>query len=104
MQRLIEQPSGTGDLLVAGTQIASVHYTLSVYRHYADNGDESGPAYLEGEGHIRALEDFDVSGLARLGLEFGLRLDDGRLLDLAFSDAEGTIHSTGRGLSAGHVP
>jgi hypothetical protein len=39
-----------------------------------------------------------VGGLHRLRLELTLRLADCRALDFRIVDAQGTIHSTGRGL------
>jgi hypothetical protein len=97
MQRLIEQPIGDGDLFEEGGLIGRVHYHLGVYQHFAENGEPVAPN-LEVEGRITGLEDLDVPGLDRLGLEFTLRLADGRALDFRFVREDGSIHSTARGL------
>ena len=97
MQRLIEQPVGDGDLFEEGGRIGQVHYHLDVYQHFSDDGGPV-PANLEVEGRISAPDDFDIPVLYRLGLEFTLRLADGRALDFRFVHEDGSIHSTARGL------
>jgi hypothetical protein len=77
MQRLIEQPVGDGDLFEEGGRLGRVHYHLAVYQHFAENG-EPVPPNLEVEGRITGPGDLDMAGLHRLGLEFTLRLADGR--------------------------
>jgi hypothetical protein len=99
MQRLIEQPSGTGELLVDRMPVARVHYALSVYRQFPEDGSAGGLTHLEVEGRIRALDDLDVAALGPVDVDFVLRLEDGRLLDFAFTTGDGAIHSTGRSLS-----
>jgi hypothetical protein len=100
MQRLIEQPVGNGDLFQEGGRIEQVHYHLDVYQHFSEDG-ELVPANLEVEGRITGPEALDIPSLRRLGLEFTLRLADGRALDFRFVHEDGAIHSTGRGL---HTP
>jgi hypothetical protein len=97
MQRLIEQPSGDGDLFEEGGRLGRVHYHLDVYQHFADNG-EPVPPNFEVQGRITGPDDLDVASLHRLGLEFTLRLADGRALDFRFVQEDGSIHSTARGL------
>jgi hypothetical protein len=97
MQRLIEQPVGEGDLLEEGGRIGRVHYHLDVYQHFSDDG-EPVPANLEVEGRISTHGDLDLAALHRLGLEFTLRLADGRALDFRFIHDDGTVRSTARGL------
>ena len=96
MQRLIEQPVGDGDLFDKGGRLGRVHYHLSVYQHFSEDGNPL-PG-LEVEGRIAGADEVDVPGLHRLGLEVTLWLADGRALDFRVSDEEGTIHSTARGL------
>ena len=81
MQRLIEQPMGDGDVFEEGGRLGRVHYHLAVYQHFSDDG-EPVPANLEVEGRITGSNELDIAGLHRLGLEFTLRLADGRALDL----------------------
>lgn len=102
MQRLIEQPVGDGEVFGESRRVGRFHYHLAVYQHFSDNDGETVPAHVEVEGRITAVDESDdpavVDGLHRLGLELMLRLADGRALDFRIVDAQGTIHSTGRGL------
>jgi hypothetical protein len=102
MQRLIEQPVGDGEVLGESGRVGRFHYHLAVYQHFSDKDGELLPAHVEVEGRVTALDALDdptiVGGLHRLGLELTLRLADGRALDFRIVDAQGTIHSTGRGL------
>ena len=97
MQRLIEQPVGDGDMFEENGPVGRVHYHLEVYQHFSEAG-EPVPANLEVEGRVSAHDDLDIAGLCRLGLEFTLRLADGRALDFRIIHEDGTIHSTARGL------
>jgi len=97
MQRLIEQPVGDGEVFGRGGRLGRVHYHLDVYQHFADDGAPVG-THLDVEGRITASSDVDIAGLHRRGLELTLRLADGRALDFRFVHADGTIHSTARGL------
>jgi hypothetical protein len=97
MQRLIEQPVGDGDLFEESGRLGRVHYHLAVYRHFSEAG-EPVPEHLEVEGRITGSDELDIPALYRLGLEFTLRLADGRALDFRISHEDGTIHSTARGL------
>jgi hypothetical protein len=96
VQRLIEQPTGNGDLVLRGVPLGRVHYHLAVYQHFAD-GDDAVPAQLAVEGRIGA-EVIDLVALQHAGVELTLRLADGRSLDLRVTHEDGTIHSTARGL------
>lgn len=98
MQRLIEQPTGNGDVLQGGKPLGRVHYHLSVYQHFSENKDESVPASLEVEGRIIPWDSLDLAGLHEQRAELTLRLADGRLLNFSITDGGGTIRSTGRGL------
>ena len=102
MQRLIEQPVGDGEVFGESGRVGRFPYHLAVYQHFSDNDGEPVPAHVEVEGRVTAVDESDdpafVGGLHRLGLESTLRLADGRALDFRSVDAQGTIHSTGRGL------
>lgn len=97
MQRLVEQPSGDGEIFHGSRSLGSAHYHLSVYQHYARADDESVPAHVEVEGHVR-LHDMNVADLPQRRSELTLRLSDGRALDFSFIDTAGRLHSTGRQL------
>ena len=98
MQRLIEQPSDNGELLVGDASVGRVHYHLAVYQHFSDSANESVPANLEVEGRIVAPDEVDLSSMHSAGTELTLRLADGRSLEFSLVDADGRIRSTGRGL------
>jgi hypothetical protein len=98
MQRLVEQPADDGDVFDGFARLGRVHYHLAVYQHFSEAEDDSVPANLEVEGRITALDDLDVTPLHRRAAELTLHLADGRLLDFAIANQEGTIRSTGRGL------
>jgi hypothetical protein len=98
MQRLVEQPTGDGQVSHRTVPLGRVHYHLSVYQHFADQEDESVPAHVEVEGHIAPLDGLDLREAHRLGWELMLRMPDGRRLDFSIADDSGRIRSTGRGL------
>lgn len=98
MQRLIEQPTGEGDLLEDGKPLGRVHYHLSIYQHFSEAENEPVPPSLGVEGHITPTDLLDLSTLHRQGRELTLRLADGRVLSCSMADSKGTIRSTGRGL------
>lgn len=97
MQRLVEQPSGDGEIFAGSLSLGSAHYHLSVYQHFSASEDESVPANVEVEGHLRP-HGVDVAELHRRGSELTLRLSDGRALDFSFIDSAGRLRSTGRQL------
>jgi hypothetical protein len=98
MQRLTEQLSDEGDVFDRDGRIGRFHYHLAVYEHFPDQGREPVPTHTEVEGRIRPIDELDVANLHRLKLEFTLHLADGRLLDFVIVHADGTVHSSGRGL------
>lgn len=98
MQRLIEQPTGDGDVLEERTRLGRVHYHLSVYQHFSQVEDEPVATSLEVEGRITPLEFLDLAKLHQRRAELTLQLPDGRVLNFSMMDREGTIRSTGRGL------
>ena len=98
MERLVEQPTGNGDLFAGSVRIGHVHYHLSVYQQFSDVENEPVPAHLKVEGRIEPLDGLDVVGLHGRGSEFTLRMPDGRALDFSLSDDAGRIRSTGRGI------
>lgn len=99
MQRLIEQPTGNGDVLEGARPLGRVHYHLSVYQHFSEDEHETVPASLEVEGRIIPTDPLDLLKLHQQGAELTLRLADGRVLSFSITDGEGRIRSTGRGLS-----
>ena len=98
MQRLVEQLSDEGELFEGAVSLGRVHYHLSVYQHFSEEENEAVPANLDVEGRLAPLDDRGLTNLTGRESELSLRLTDGRRLDLAMSDHEGRIRSTGRGL------
>lgn len=98
MQRLIEQPTGDGEILQGRARLGRVHYHLSVYRRFSQVEDEPVPASLDVEGRITASDAPDLMAVCQQRPELTLRLSDGRLLDFLIVDGAGRIRSTGRGL------
>lgn len=98
MQRLIEQPADEGSVRGNGRRLGRVHYHLAVYQHFSVVEGEPVPSHVEVEGRVTALDDLNLAGLHREGLELTLHLADGRSLDFHMVDEAGAIHSTGRGL------
>lgn len=99
MQRLIEQPTGEGDVLAGGVPLGRVHYHLSVYQHFSEVENEPVPAWLEVEGRLVAANPADAGDLFHdRHEEMTLRLADGRTLEFHLADPPGTIRSTGRSL------
>ncbi len=97
MQRLIEQPTGDGDILHGRACLGRVHYHLSVYKRFSRVEDVPVSASLEVEGRITASDTIDILAAHQRGTDLTLRLSDGRLLDFAMLGGRGTIRSTGRG-------
>ena len=100
MQRLIEQPTGDGEILDGATTVGRAHYHLSVYQQFAEGEGDPVPTSLVVEGRLTPRESLDLDALHRRRIEFVLRLTDGRVLSFALSDSAGTIRSTGLGLQA----
>ena len=75
MQRLVEQPTGDGEIFEGSMSLGSAHYHLSVYQHFSSSENEDVPANLEVEGHIRP-GGVDVAELHRRGSELTLRMSD----------------------------
>lgn len=98
VQRLVEQPTDTGDVFEGALRLGRAHYHLAVYQHFSDVEDESVAANLEVEGHLVPLDDLDLPWFHQRRLELTLRLADGRALDFSVTDKDGRIRSTGRGL------
>lgn len=98
MQRLIEQPTGDGDILERRARLGRVHYHLSVYQHFSQVEEEPVRVSLDVEGRITSSNALDLAALNQRRTELTLRLADGRLLEFLMADGVGTIRSTGRGL------
>jgi hypothetical protein len=97
MQRLVEQPSGDGEIFDGPMCLGSAHYHLSVYHHFSASEGETVPANVEVEGRLRP-HGVDIAQLQRRRSELTLRLSDGRALEFSFIDDDGRLRATGRQL------
>ena len=98
MQRLVEQPTGDGEVLEGSRRLGRVHYHLSIYQQFSEIESEPVAPSLEVEGRLTPLDLFDLAGLRQRRSELTLRLSDGRALEFVVADASGAIRSTGRSL------
>ena len=100
MQRLIEQPTGDGEILDGATSLGHVHYHLAVYQQFAEGAGDPVPTSQTVEGQLTARGAVDLGALHQRRAELVLRLADGRTLSCSLSARTGTLRSTGRGLRA----
>ena len=77
MQRLVEQPTGDGEVLEGSRRLGRVHYHLSVYQQFSEIENEPVASSLDVEGRLTPLDLFDLSGLRQRRSELTLRLSDG---------------------------
>lgn len=98
MQRLIEQPTGEGDVLEGATRLGRVHYHLSVYQHFSTADGEQVQPSLDVEGRLTPVDAVDPAAWFHRRADLVLRLGDGRSLEFSVVAADGTIRSTGRSL------
>ena len=61
MQRLVEQPTGDGEIFAGSMVFGNAHYHLSVYQHFSGLEDVDVPANVEVEGHLRP-RGVDIAG------------------------------------------
>ena len=47
MQRLVEQPTGDGEIFAGSMSLGNAHYHLSVYQHFSGSEDVDVPANVE---------------------------------------------------------
>jgi hypothetical protein len=95
MMKLIEERSGTGLLMMDGTALREVDYTLSVHQGFVEHSGLPIPGLHRLEGSV----DFDPEKdpLEWIGMPLGLRLEDGRVLGVTITGRDGRILSEGHG-------
>jgi hypothetical protein len=91
MMRLIDQPTGTGDLYEGGRLRGRVHYHLNVYQHYDEGRDEAVVGVQHIEGRITPGGTIDLCDLRSRGEELLLKMSDGRALRFQHRDDDGNI-------------
>src|SRR5215471_8021427 len=88
MVKLVEETSGTGELLLKSLVLRRVRYQIKVFQGMYGNGLPN-PLQRTVEGSI----DMGADGAADLiGTSLTLRLEDGRRIGVTIADDEGTIH------------
>jgi hypothetical protein len=93
MMKLVEECSGTGELLQNGQSIRPIAYQVRRYQGITEGSGMPIPGLFRIEGAVQ----MDSSDW--IGTTMGLRLDDGRVLGITIVDAEGKILSEGHGPS-----
>jgi hypothetical protein len=93
MMKLVEECSGTGELLQNGRSIRPIAYQVRRYQGITEASGMPIPGLFRIEGAVQ----MDSSDW--IGTTLGLRLDDGRVLGITIVDAEGKILSEGHGPS-----
>ena len=90
MVKLVEESTGTGDLLLRSMVLRQVRYDIKVFQGMFPNGLPN-PAQRTVEGSL----DFggDTAGGDLVGANLTLQLQDGRHIGIVISDDAGTIHT-----------
>jgi hypothetical protein len=97
--RLVEECSGTGDLIERGVVLRQVRYTLSRYQGMLEGSGMPIPGLHRIEGSVDvALGDDDTR---LLGAPLTLRMEDGRALPITLASRDGRILTEGHGPSRG---
>ena len=100
MMRLIDQPTGTGDLYENGQFRGAVHYRLNVYQQYDEGRDEAVVGVQHIEGRITPAGTIELCDLRSRGGELLLKMSDGRALHFQLRDDDSKIRLKGSLASA----
>jgi hypothetical protein len=93
--KLIEECSGTGDLMEQGVLLRQVRYTVSRYQGMLEGSGMPIPGLHRIEGSVDVtLGDEDAR---LLGAPLTLRLEDGRALAITLASRDGRILTEGHG-------
>jgi hypothetical protein len=88
MVKLVEETSGTGELLLKSLVLRTVRYRIKVFQGLFGNGLPN-PAQRTVEGSIDLDGNASTSDL--IGTSLTLKLEDGRRIGVTISDDAGTI-------------
>jgi hypothetical protein len=97
MMKLVEECSGTGELMQNGQTIRPIGYRVRRYQGMTEGSGMPIPGLFRIEGSIGF--DSDTDPLEWIGAGLGLKLDDGRVLGITIVDTEGRVLSEGHGPS-----
>lgn len=88
MVKLVEETSGTGELLLKSLVLRQVHYRIRVFQGMFGNGMPN-PTHRTVEGSIDLGGDTGAADL--VGASLTLKLEDGRRIGVTIADDAGTI-------------
>ena len=88
MVKLVEETSGTGELLLKSLVLRQVRYRIKVFQGMFGNGMPN-PTQRTVEGSIDFEEETSVADL--VGASLTLKLEDGRRIGVTIADEAGTI-------------
>ena len=91
MMRLIDQPTGTGDLYEDDRRLGTVHYNLNVYQQFDEGADRAGGGVQHIEGRLTAADQVDLIELSARNAKLLLRLSDGRTMNFQIRDGLGNV-------------
>jgi hypothetical protein len=97
MMKLVENRSGTGELMRDGTVLRQVLYNLILYQGVVEHSGLPIPGLHRLEGGIDFNPERDPEDW--IGVPLALRLEDGRVLALSITGSDGRILSEGHGPS-----
>jgi len=88
MVKLVEETSGTGELLLKSLVLRTVRYRIKVFQGMFGNGLPN-PTQRTVEGAIDFAGETDAADL--VGVNLTLKLEDGRRIGVTIADDAGTI-------------
>jgi hypothetical protein len=97
MMKLVEECSGTGELLQNGHPVRPIAYQVRRFQGMSEGSGMPIPGLFRIEGSVELRAGSDSADW--IGTSMGLKLDDGRVLGITIVDAVGNILSEGHGPS-----
>ena len=91
----MEQSAGTGELVLNGTILGRVRYSITRYQGVLVGSGMPIP----GLHRIEGSTDYEVSDVTLIGRPLMLRLEDGRALTVTLAARDGRLLSEGHGPS-----
>jgi hypothetical protein len=88
MVKLVEETSGTGELLLKSLVLRQVRYRIKVFQGMFGNGLPN-PTQRTVEGSVDFVDDAGAADL--VGASLTLKLEDGRRIGVTIADDAGTI-------------
>lgn len=97
MMKLVEENSGTGELMQNGQSLRPIGYQVRRYQGMTEGSGMPIPGLFRIEGSVT----FDATKDPKewIGATLGLKLEDGRVLGITVIDNDGNVLSEGHGPS-----